>query len=207
MKAVGYVRVSTSSQAKGDKISLEYQEEKIKWYCGGKDGWEYVDTYRDAGRSGASMDQRDGLKRLLEDAENGKFQVVVAWDITRFGRNLLDLKKNTDFLKQQKIAFVAIDDGIDTSRKSKTGDLLLNLLASIAEFERETIKERTGNTRLKLLREGTVFIGHPPFGYQWSKEQKKLIPHGEEKKVYERIVDDVLVHGKSLTTIAKELTN
>ncbi len=108
--------------------------------------YNLLKIYRDPGISGATM-ERPALQELMADAENREFDAVIVWDISRFGRNLLHLKQNTERLKQLGISFLAVYNGIDTSKKDATGELFLNILAAIYEFELENIKERTANGR------------------------------------------------------------
>lgn len=100
--AVGYTRVSSSSQASPEKSSLERQAEKIELQARLKE-YKLLKIYREPGISGATMD-RLALQELMANAENWKFDAVIVWDISRFGRNLLHLKQNTDKLKELEIA-------------------------------------------------------------------------------------------------------
>ena len=204
--AAGYLRVSQPSQAKPDKISLEQQEMKIKEYCQGE-GWELPENhmYKDAGKSGASMDKRTEMQRLLRDANKGAFEIVITWDVTRFGRSLRDTTNNIADLKALEIPLVALDQGIDTRKKDKASNLQLNILNSIAEYEHETIMERTLGARSVLLNRGDIFLGQPPYGYQWNKEKKCLEHHPEQAPVYKRIVRDYLYLGKGIPQITIEL--
>jgi site-specific DNA recombinase len=203
-KAAAYIRVSQPSQAKDDKISLEQQESKIKEYCA-REGWEVSDVYRDAGKSGASMKDRTEMQRLLRDAETDSFNIVVTWDITRFGRSLRDTKNNIADLKALGIHLIALDQGIDTRIENKSNNLQLNILSSIAEYEHETIRDRTQSARIELLRRREIFLGQPPYGYFWNDETKRIEHHPEHSKVYRRIAQDYFT--KSLPTITIELNN
>jgi site-specific DNA recombinase len=169
--AVGYIRVSSASQASPEKTSLERQTVKIKLQARLKE-YELAKIYEEPGVSGATMD-RPALQELMVDAEAHKFEAVIVWDISRFGRNLLHLKQNTERLKELGIAFLAIDNGIDTSNRDKTGELLLNILASIYEFELETIKTRVLGGRLLKWQRGEIPMGEIPYGYRWNPQEKR----------------------------------
>lgn len=202
-RAVGYIRVSSTSQASPEKTSLERQAEKIKLQARLKE-FELVKIYDEAGVSGATMD-RPALQELMADAEAHKFEAVIVWDISRFGRNLLHLKQNTERLKELGIAFLAIDNGIDTSNRDKTGELLLNILASIYEFELETIKTRVLGGRLLKWQRGEIPMGEIPYGYRWSHEKKQYEHCPEEAPVYKRLVDDILrTRDASITQLARQ---
>lgn len=212
MRAVGYTRVSGASQASPEKSSLERQADKIRLYAQLKNDWELTKIYEEPGVSGATM-ERPALQELLQDATQRKFQAVITWDISRFGRNLLHLKQNTELLKSLNITFVAIDNGIDTSRADKTGDLLLNILASIYEFERETIMQRTIAGRVAKLQSKKIHMGNLAFGYRWNDELQLIEVNSKDEKgnyvgeaaIYRKIVADYLDRNMPLTTLAHNL--
>ena len=76
----------------------------------------------------------------------------------------------------------------------------------IAEYEADTIRDRTHSTLLELLRKGEIFVGHPPFGYVWNKKKKRLEQHPVESKTYIRLWKSYLFFDKSLATLANEFT-
>jgi len=202
-RAAGYVRVSSVSQIGEQKTSLGNQENVIKKYCEDK-GWTLTEIYEDAGKSGKSMKARTEMQRLLLDAKKNEFQVVVTWDVTRFGRSVLDTKRNLDELEKLNIHLIAINDGIDTSQKNKLDNLKLNFLATIAEYEAETIRERTEGGLIRLLEKREVVPGHTPYGYYWDKKLKQVLPHPEESGRLTWMVAEYL-KGVSLFDLAAKL--
>jgi len=203
MKAAGYIRVSTSSQVDTGE-SMSTQRKKIEAYCAPTlKSWELVKIYEDAGISGAK-DDRPGLQSLLKAAANHEFDVVIVQDLSRFGRNTLHLKQNIELLKNNDISFVSIDNGIDGA-SSPIGDLLVNILSAIYEFERATIIARTTENRQIRWDEKRIFVGHVPFGYRWDKLTQRVEIHDEEAATYRHIVSQYLDFKKSLATIADEL--
>ena len=90
MKAVAYLRVSTTEQAT-DGYSIAAQRRAVEGYCQAQ-GWELVEVYADEGRSGSSIEGRDDLKRLLADSGSGRFERVIFWKLDRLGRSLRDLR-------------------------------------------------------------------------------------------------------------------
>ncbi len=201
MKAAGYVRVSTADQVTNSQ-SLQMQEEKIKQYCTLRD-WIHIKTYVEPGISGSTM-ERPALLALLQAAKRHEFEVVIVNDLSRFGRNLLHLKQNTELLKELKIKFVSVREGVDGTT-GPIGDLLVNILASIYEFERENIFERTHVARRILNQRHECFVGHLPFGYMWDDDGVKIIQHPTEGPIYQRMVSDYLNLDLSLRDIAINL--
>lgn len=135
MKAVIYARVSTSDQ------NCESQLKEIREYLS-RMGWENAGEFVDTGFSGSKA-SRPALDQLMKDSSLRKFDCVVVYKLDRFGRSVLHLNQQLAILESLGIRFVAISQGIDTDSKNPTSRLLLHILSSVAEFERELIKERT----------------------------------------------------------------
>jgi len=128
MRAAIYARVSTADQ------TCENQLIDLRRYCAAR-GWdatEYVDT----GVSGAK-DRRPALDQLMADARPRRVDTVVVWRLDRFGRNLRHLITAIEELNAAGVSFVSMGESIDTA--SPTGRLLLGIMGSFAEFERERI--------------------------------------------------------------------
>lgn len=178
VRAVGYCRVSTVDQIKG--ISLDYQADKItKWV-------EYMDynlgeIYIEKGQSGARED-REQLTRLLEDAKQGKFDMVVVWKTDRFSRDLgiaVDVYRK---LKDSGVTLYILDGNIDTS--TPMGKMVFYQLSIFAEMEKDSIKERMLMGKANKVMEGN-YIGKKPYGYD--VEEGKLIVNEVEAQTIKTI--------------------
>ena len=99
---------------------------------------EYIDT----GLSGAKA-SRPALDRLMRDAAEHRFDAVLCYKLDRFGRSVLNLSQSLALLDSYGVRFIAVSQGIDTDQSNPTSRLLMNILASVAAFELELIKERT----------------------------------------------------------------
>ncbi len=161
MKAVGYVRVSTEDQAR-EGYGLAAQHQAIRSYCAAQ-GWELVETYEDAGRSGTSTRGRDGLARLLGDAAAHGFDRVVFWRFDRLARNLRDLLSICDQLEGSGVGVVSIQENIDTGTPS--GRMMRNMMGSVAEYERGVIVDRIKVGIKEKAQQGEV-VGPLPLGYR-----------------------------------------
>jgi putative DNA-invertase from lambdoid prophage Rac len=142
-RAAVYARVSTNDQ------TCENQLLELRRYCEAR-GWvatEYVDT----GISGAK-DRRPALDRLITDAKRRKVDVVICWKLDRFGRSLAHLVNAIGALTDAGVGFASLGEGIDT--RSATGRLMLGILGSFAEFERERIRERIHAGLARARRQG-----------------------------------------------------
>ena len=127
-----YARVSTADQ------TCENQLLELRAYATAR-GWTIVREFVDAGVSG-TKEKRPALDELMKDARRRRFDVVVCWRLDRLGRSLKHLVTLTEELTALGIAFVSLGEGIDCT--TPAGKLQLHILAALAEFERERIRER-----------------------------------------------------------------
>jgi DNA invertase Pin-like site-specific DNA recombinase len=142
-RAAIYARVSTSDQ------TCENQLLELRRYCEAR-GWQTAE-YVDNGISGAK-DRRPALDRLIADAKRRKLDVVACWKLDRFGRSLAHLITAIQTLTDAGVGFTSLGEGIDT--RSATGRLMLGILGSFAEFERERIRERIHAGMARAKRDG-----------------------------------------------------
>jgi DNA invertase Pin-like site-specific DNA recombinase len=135
VRTVIYARVSTTDQ------NCESQLKELQEYISRR-GWEIAGEYVDTGFSGAKA-SRPALDRLMADAAKHKFGCVAVYKIDRFGRSVLHLNQQLAALNSYGVRFIAISQGLDTDESNPASRLMLQILASVAEFEREMIRERT----------------------------------------------------------------
>jgi putative DNA-invertase from lambdoid prophage Rac len=131
MRAAIYARVSTFDQ------EPENQLQELRRYVEAR-GWTGTE-FVDRGVSGAK-DKRAALDALLRDAKRRRFDVLVCWRLDRLGRNLRHLVTTLEDLQHVGVSFVSLGEGIDCT--TPAGKLQLHILAALAEFERERIRER-----------------------------------------------------------------
>lgn len=131
MRAAIYARVSTVDQEPENQL----QELRRYVQARGWTGQEYVDR----GVSG-SKDRRPALDSLVRDARQRRFDVLICWRLDRLGRNLRHLVTMLEELQALGVAFISLGEGIDCT--TPAGKLQLHILAALAEFERERIRER-----------------------------------------------------------------
>lgn len=131
MRAAIYARVSTHDQ------EPENQLQELRRYIDAR-GWSGTE-FVDRGVSGAK-DRRPALDALLKGAKRRRFDVLVCWRLDRLGRNLRHLVTMLEDLQHVGVSFVSLGEGIDCT--SPAGKLQLHILAALAEFERERIRER-----------------------------------------------------------------
>lgn len=149
MQVSGYTRVSTSEQA-ADGVSLRVQAEKISAYGVVKD-WPLLDIIADEGQSAKSL-ARPGLQRLLSLVEAGHIDVVIIYKLDRLTRSVADLDRLMKLFERKGVALVSLQESLDAT--TATGRLMMNLLASVSQWEREVIGERTKDAMAQLKHEG-----------------------------------------------------
>src|SRR6266540_2019094 len=156
MNAVAYVRVSTSEQADSG-AGLEAQRAAI---CSEatRRGFYLVGVYEDAGASGKSVSGRPGLQQALEALESGQAEALIVAKLDRLSRSLLDFAALMERARQGGWSLIALDLGVDTSTPS--GELMANVLATFAQFERRLIGQRTRDA-LAVKRAQGVRLGRP----------------------------------------------
>jgi DNA invertase Pin-like site-specific DNA recombinase len=138
-----YTRKSTDEGLDQEFNSLDAQREAGEAYITSQrhEGWKLIETkYDDGGFSGGSL-ERPGLKALLADIAMSKIDVVVVYKIDRLTRSLNDFASIIKVFDQHNATFVSVTQQFNTT--TSMGRLTLNILLSFAQFERETISERT----------------------------------------------------------------
>jgi DNA invertase Pin-like site-specific DNA recombinase len=150
VKAAIYARVSTDQQ------SPEMQLGEVREYCRRR-GWEIIAEFIDHAVSGA-RESRPALNRLWAEARRCRFDAVVVYRYDRFARSLRQLVTALDEFRGLGIEFVSLHEGVDTSMPN--GRLIFGIFASIAEFERELIRERVRSGMIGAKSRGKQ-IGRP----------------------------------------------
>lgn len=155
MRTAIYARVSTSDQ------TCEQQLLALREYVIAR-GWtiqaEYVDVMS------GSKSTRPALDKLMDAARQRQVDAIVVWKIDRWGRSMAHFVSSVRELQSLGVRFIATTQGIDTDESSPAGRLMMNMLASFAEFERELIVERTKAGIARARKQGTrsgKAIGRP----------------------------------------------
>lgn len=198
-RCVAYVRVSTTKQA-DEGVSLEAQRAKLEAYAALYD-LAIVDLVVDAGQSAKTLD-RPGLQRALASLRTGKADALLVVKLDRLTRSVRDLGTLIDsYFAPGKAALLSVSEQIDT--RSAGGRLVLNVLASVSQWEREAIGERTSAAMQHMRTEGQYTGGRAPYGYRLA-EDGTLIEDEAEQGVIAR-VRDARDRGLSLRAIVAEL--
>jgi len=164
MKCISYVRVSTDEQVK-EGYSIDSQSELNKKFIESQE-WELLEHYIDDGYSAKNLD-RPAMQRLITDAKNKKFDVVVFYKLDRLVRSVSDLDNLLKIFDANNIAIRSVTEAFDTT--TAIGRFLITLVAAMAQWERETISERVSINMLQKAKIGEWPGGIPPYGYKLEK--------------------------------------
>lgn len=198
MKAIGYVRVSTDEQAR-EGISLANQRAKIEAYCQFH-GLDLAGTIEDEGKSAKDLN-REGMKGLVDLIERRRIKAVIVYKLDRLSRKVIDTLRLIELMEKQGVAFHSITEKIDT--RSAMGRFFLNIMASLAQMERDLISERTRDALRHKIRQGQR-AGQVPYGYRLGADGVSLIEHRGEQEVITtmKVLRD---DGASYRAICREL--
>jgi site-specific DNA recombinase len=199
-----YTRKSTEEGLDQEFNSLDAQREAGEAYIKSQqhEGWTCLPgRYDDGGFTGGNMD-RPALRRLLADIEAGKVDCVVVYKVDRLSRSLLDFARMMQSFEKHGVSFVSVTQQFNTA--SSMGRLVLNVLLSFAQFEREIISERTRDKIAATRRKGKWAGGHPILGYDVDPQGFKLAVNEFEAERVRAIFALYLQH-RSLLQVVEEL--
>ncbi len=200
MKVAAYCRVST--ELDDQQNSLKNQKEYFTSFIQARSGesWEFAGIYADEGISGTSMNKREAFLRMMADAREGKIDLILTKEVSRFARNTVDTLIAVRRLRTWGVGVFFIIDHIDT--RENDGEIRLTLMASMAQEESRKISERVKWGQKRQMERGVVF-GRRLFGYEL--EHGVLAVNEKEAKIVREIFLKYVVEGKGTGTIAKEL--
>lgn len=151
-----YARVSTTEQA-DEGYSIDEQIRVLREYCK-QEGYIIFDEYVDRGISGKSIKGRPAIRQLLQDADEKKFDLVLVWKMNRLARNSVDLMNMVEVFNRKNIVFRSYTENYET--ETPAGKLQFQMLAAIAEYERNNIAENVKMGMLARAKEGKWNGGH-----------------------------------------------
>lgn len=186
--------------------SLDAQREACEAFIASQkhEGWTCLpEPYDDGGYTGGNID-RPALKRLLSDVEAGKIDCIVVYKVDRLSRSLLDFARMMETLEKHHVSFVSVTQQFNTS--TSMGRLILNVLLSFAQFEREMISERTRDKIAATRRKGKWTGGLPILGYDVDPRGRRLIVN-EVEAARVREIFELYLEKQSLLATVKELND
>ena len=180
-----YCRKSTDENLSSDFNSLDAQREAAENYIASQkaNGWVCLpEHYDDGGYSGGNTN-RPALQRLLKDCESGLVDIIVTYRLDRLSRSITDFADLSKKFDDWGIQFVSVTQEINTA--TSAGRMMLNILITFAQYEREVIAERVKDKMAASRKKGKWVGGNVPFGYV--VENKRLIVCADEAKIVRAI--------------------
>ena len=196
-QAIIYLRVSTTGQAT-DGVSLAAQESKARAWAD-FNGYEVKAVFTDAGISGKSTANREGLQNALDSVKKG--DALVVYSLSRLARSTRDMIAISENLEKRGVDLVSVSERIDTT--SATGKLMFTLIAAFGEFERNLTAERT-SAALQHKKANGERVGSVPYGFKLALDGVKLLKNKAEQAMIE-LVKSLKEQGLSLRKIAAKL--
>ena len=180
-----YTRKSVEDGLEQEFNSLDAQREAGEAYVTSQkmNGWRLVPTHYDDGGFSGGNTNRPALKQLLKDCEEGKIDIIVVYKIDRLSRSICDFADLSKKFDKWGVTFCSVTQEINTN--TSAGRMMLNILITFAQFEREVITERVRDKMAASRKKGKWVGGTVTFGYHL--EDHKLIPTEQELPVVQRV--------------------
>lgn len=200
-----YTRKSTEEGLDQEFNSLDAQRESAEAYISSQkaEGWRCLpERYDDGGYSGGSL-ERPALERLLRDIDAGRIDCVVVYKVDRLSRSLMDFSRIMETFDRRRVSFVSVTQAFNT--RDSMGRLMLNVLLSFAQFEREIIGERIRDKIGAQKRKGKWAGGTPVLGYDVDRSgpSPRLVVNALEASRARHIFDLYLEKGSLLPVVTE----
>lgn len=195
-KAAIYIRVSTLDQAQ-EGYSLEAQEATLRKWCA-EHKYTIHDLYADQGISGKDIDHRPDMRRLMRDAENNCFDIVVFWALSRFTRSVQDLYSTMEKFQKWGISMVSYTESFDTT--TPMGRAMIGIVGVFAQLERELTGERVRAALLVRAEKGKRTCSEV-IGYDLNGKDSFKI--NEKEAEYVKFLFEKYLERKNLLEVAR----
>lgn len=199
LKVAAYARVSSSKDAM--LHSLSAQVSYYNKYISSHDDWEFVGIYADEGISGTKED-RDEFQRMINDCRSGKIDLILTKAISRFARNTMTMLEIVRELKNLNVDVFFEEQNLHSI--SSDGEMVLTLLASVAQEEARSVSENQKWRIRKDFEKGLIWGGNSAYGYRIINKKMVIIP--EEAKLVKRIFQ-LYIGGLGFQKISKLLND
>ena len=201
-----YVRLSKDDERAGESLSIENQKLILTKYVA-EQGWNIVDIYVDDGYSGTSFD-RPAVTRLLEDAKAGKINLIIVKDLSRFGRNYIQVGQYIDYIfPTYNIRFIALNDNVDTANKDTTAMDMLPIMNVFNEWHAANTSKKIKAVIEANCKAGKYRTTFAPYGYFKGDDENHLPVVDEPAASVVRRIFQMRSQGISPRHIADTLNN
>ena len=200
-----YMRLSRDDDKAGESMSIENQRVILRKYVS-EHGGVIVDEYIDDGWSGTNFERPD-VKRLLADAQTGKIDTIIVKDLSRFGRNYIQVGQYIDYIfPAYGIRFIALNDNVDTADRNSTAMDMMPIMNVFNEWHAANTSKKIRAVFESKQRSGKYTNWNYPYGYKAGTDDARTAVIDEEAAAVVRRIFDLRLQGHSARTIAQMLT-
>lgn len=166
-----YVRLSQEDMRAGESLSIEHQKLIITKYVR-EQGWNLVDTYVDDGFSGTDFN-RPSVQRLLSDAQTGRINLIICKDLSRFGRNYIEVGQYIDYIfPLHNIRFIALNDNVDTANRDSNAMEMMPVINLFNEWHASSTSKKIKAVNLANAKAGKYTCANAAYGYTKADDEK-----------------------------------
>ena len=201
-----YMRLSRDDDKAGESTSIEHQRIILRKYVEEGHG-TIVGEYVDDGWSGTNFDRPD-VKRMLEDAQSGKIDTIVVKDLSRFGRNYIQVGQYIDYIfPAYGIRFIAINDNVDTADRTSTAMDMMPIMNVFNEWHAANTSKKIRAVLEASQRSGKYTNWSYPYGYKAGTDENRTAIIDEPAAAVVRRIFNMRAQGLSVKTIVRMLTD
>lgn len=199
-----YLRLSRDDDGDGASQSIKNQKEFLTKYISNNPNWFLVDIYADDGFTGTNFNRPDFI-RLKNDIEQGKIDLVITKDLSRLGRDYIDVGYYTEkYFPSKKVRYIAVNDGVDTFSKTSNNDIG-PFLSVVNDMYAKDISKKVRTVKRTKAEKGEFIGAFAPYGYKkHPNDITKLIIDEEPAEVVKYIFNEY-ANGNGLAYIAHRL--
>lgn len=166
-----YVRLSQEDMRAGESLSIEHQKLILTKYVR-EQGWNLVDTYVDDGFSGTDFN-RPSVQRLLSDAQTGRINLIICKDLSRFGRNYIEVGQYIDYIfPLHNILFIALNDNVDTANRDSNAMEMMPVINLFNEWHASSTSKKIKAVNLANAKAGKYTCANAAYGYTKADDEK-----------------------------------
>ena len=200
-----YVRLSQEDMREGESLSIENQKKMLTDYVSQQAGWNLVEICEDDGYSGTNFD-RPGVRQLLDDAKSGKINLILCKDLSRFGRNYIEVGQYIDYIFPSfNIRFIALSDNVDTLDRNSTAMDLMPIMNLFNEWHAANTSKKVRSVLAQNAKEGKYIASFAAYGYLKGDDEKHTPVIDEPAAKVVRRIFELRATGITPTQIAKIL--
>jgi len=199
-----YLRLSQEDERQGESISIDNQRTMLRKYAE-EHGFEIHDEYIDDGVSGTTF-QRPEVQRLLDDAKTGVINTIIVKDLSRFGRNYIEVGQYVDYVFPTfGIRFIAIQDNVDTAKRDSSAMDMMPIMNVFNEWHAANTSKKIRAVKRANAKEGIYTAKKASYGYKMGTDKKRAPVIDEETAPIVRRIFEMYASGTSPRKIAETL--